>query len=128
VKTLTGIDNPAVSMAAKVANANIILVVFNMIPDFPMDGGPGVARAAGDAHGKCARDRSRGIEAGFADAGARGHADRRPDRVGARQARYGASFADTEKSAGGGVTDMDGKLIGLLMVENLGDDAPFGAA
>ena len=37
---LTQIENPAVSMAAKVAGANIILVLFNMIPAFPwMAGG-----------------------------------------------------------------------------------------
>jgi Zn-dependent protease len=36
---LTRIEDPAVSLAAKVAGANIILVLFNMIPAFPMDGG-----------------------------------------------------------------------------------------
>jgi Zn-dependent protease/CBS domain-containing protein len=38
-EALTQIENPAVSMAAKIAGANIILVLFNMIPAFPMDGG-----------------------------------------------------------------------------------------
>jgi Zn-dependent protease/CBS domain-containing protein len=38
-ENLTQIENPAVSLAAKVAGANIILVLFNMIPAFPMDGG-----------------------------------------------------------------------------------------
>lgn len=38
-ENLTQIDNPAVSMAAKLAGANIMLVLFNMIPAFPMDGG-----------------------------------------------------------------------------------------
>ncbi len=36
---LTRIDDPAVSLAAKLAGANIVLVLFNMIPAFPMDGG-----------------------------------------------------------------------------------------
>ena len=38
-QNLTRLENPAVSLAAKVAGANIILVLFNMIPAFPMDGG-----------------------------------------------------------------------------------------
>jgi len=38
-EALTAIDDPAVSLAAKLAGANIILVLFNMIPAFPMDGG-----------------------------------------------------------------------------------------
>jgi Zn-dependent protease/CBS domain-containing protein len=37
--SLTQIQDPAVSLAAKLAGANIILVLFNMIPAFPMDGG-----------------------------------------------------------------------------------------
>jgi Peptidase family M50 len=36
---LTAIENPIVSLAAKLAGANIVLVLFNMIPAFPMDGG-----------------------------------------------------------------------------------------
>ena len=38
-ESLTKIEDPTVSLAAKVAGANIILVLFNMIPAFPMDGG-----------------------------------------------------------------------------------------
>jgi Zn-dependent protease len=36
---LTHIQDPAISMASKLAAANIFLVLFNLIPAFPMDGG-----------------------------------------------------------------------------------------
>ena len=38
-ENLAKLEDPGVSLAVKVAGANIMLVLFNMIPAFPMDGG-----------------------------------------------------------------------------------------
>lgn len=49
------VDNPGVSLVARLAGANIFLVLFNLIPAFPMDGGrilrAGLAHYLGYARG-----------------------------------------------------------------------------
>jgi Zn-dependent protease len=54
-ENLAKIEDPTVSLAVKVAGANIVLVLFKMIPAFPMDGGRVLRGPFRDAHWERAR-------------------------------------------------------------------------
>jgi hypothetical protein len=58
-ESLTKIEDPTVSLAAKVAGANIILVLFQHDSRLPHGRRPRVACASRHAHGECACHRAR---------------------------------------------------------------------
>ena len=47
MEALQRLDNPSLSFMVRLASVNIFLVLFNLIPAFPMDGGPRAPRRAG---------------------------------------------------------------------------------